>query len=117
MRSLGLIGITPCFAQTTTYSYDAQGRLTAVDDSVIGDITYDYDDAGNLIDRTLGTGGGSSNSSPTCPSPYVTIVFNVNYAPKAGQTYTALSMLIEDFSLYGHKITSPFPYRFSIIID
>ena len=75
-----IMGLTPCFAQTTTYSYDAQGRLTAVDDSIIGDITYDYDDAGNLIDRTVGAGGGNSNSPPTCPAPYFAIVFNVNHA-------------------------------------
>ena len=77
--ALALLISTPSFAQTTTtYSYDTQGRLTAVDDSVIGDITYDYDDAGNLIDRTVGAGGGGTNSSPTCPSPYIVIIFNVN---------------------------------------
>ena len=47
-----LVGIS-LSAATASYSYDAAGRLAKVDYGVNGSITYTYDNAGNLLSRTV----------------------------------------------------------------
>ena len=51
-----LLLTVPAFAATTTYTYDAAGRLTRVEYADGKGFTYQYDNAGNLLSRTALTG-------------------------------------------------------------
>lgn len=44
-------------AATVNYSYDASGRLAKIDYGSGGSITYAYDNAGNLLSRTVTPAG------------------------------------------------------------
>lgn len=56
--------------KTTTYKYDALGRLTFVEDSQNGNRDYDYDAAGNRRNVAVGTANdGASEPAPLPPPP------------------------------------------------
>lgn len=57
-------------AKTTTYTYDALGRLTFVTDPVNGNRDYDYDKAGNRLNVAVATVDDleSKPSPPTAPT-------------------------------------------------
>jgi len=64
ISTLFLLTAPAAYAQSTIYKYDNHGRVISVEDSVIGVISYEYDDAGNLVDRTVTPGG--TEAPPTC---------------------------------------------------
>jgi hypothetical protein len=80
-------------AQTQTYTYDALGRITFVNDSVNGNLDYDYDKAGNRLvvaedaDSDLATEPGAPPTptgaiyTPCCALNVYRISWN--YAPTA----------------------------------
>lgn len=75
------------FAQTTTtYSYDAKGRMISSSATAGESKTVTYDDASNItsIDVTAGGGnsGGGGNVNPTCPNITVQpiTVYGFSYA-------------------------------------
>ena len=47
-------------AETTTYTYDYDGELTAVTDGLSHTTSYAYDAMGDLISETDPTGGGTT---------------------------------------------------------
>ena len=55
-------------SNTITYTYDALGRLTFVNDPSNGNRDYDYDKAGNRLNVATGTGTDGA-SEPPPPSP------------------------------------------------
>ena len=58
-------------AKTTTYKYDALGRLTFVEDSVNGNRDYDYDAAGNRRNVAVNQANdAASEPGPLPPPPY-----------------------------------------------
>ena len=75
-----------CFAspKTTTYTYDALGRLTFVGDSVNGNRDYDYDKAGNRLLVSTGTATDAS-ADPLPPATVTGLKFSqiANCAYKA----------------------------------
>ena len=48
-----LLSAVLALAGTVNYSYDASGRLVKIDYGSGGSITYVYDNAGNLLSRTV----------------------------------------------------------------
>ncbi len=58
-------------AKTTTYTYDALGRLTFVADSVNGNRDYDYDKAGNrlLVSTNVASDAAAEPGSSSLPAP------------------------------------------------
>lgn len=55
-------------AKVTSYTYDALGRLTYVEDSQNGNRDFDYDSAGNRLRVASGTASDASIEPPS-PSP------------------------------------------------
>ena len=55
-------------AETTTYSYDYDGDLTAVTDGLSHTTSYAYDAMGDLITETDPTGGGTTTYGTTWPA-------------------------------------------------
>jgi hypothetical protein len=57
-------------AQTQTYTYDALGRVTFVNDSVNGNLDYDYDKAGNrlLVSNATATDATAEPGGPPPPT-------------------------------------------------
>ncbi len=53
--------------QTVTYTYDALGRLTFVQDSLAGNRDYDYDKAGNRLLVSVNTASDAA-AEPSVPS-------------------------------------------------
>lgn len=49
---IGVVGLSPAGAATTSYQYDALGRLTTVDQGS-GQTTYNYDFAGNRSSKQV----------------------------------------------------------------
>lgn len=81
-------------ANTLTYTYDALGRLTFVNDPTNGNRDYDYDKAGNRLLVSVGTANdaaaepGGGGGSPT----YVQITSNTGgVIPAAASLYTVVS--------------------------
>lgn len=56
--------------QTITYTYDALGRLTFVQDPLVGNRDYDYDKAGNRLNVAVGVANDqvSDPGAPTAPT-------------------------------------------------
>ena len=57
-------------AATANYSYDASGRLAKIDYGSGGSITYMYDNAGNLLSRTVAPAGqAAAPATPPATTP------------------------------------------------
>ncbi len=61
------------FAQVTTYSYDAMGRVISVASDLEDDRTYTYDKAGNIITMDVINNGVSGNVPPVCDDGSIAI--------------------------------------------
>ena len=59
-----VVGDSSLASDTTTYEYDALGRLKKVTLDNGDEIDYDYDAAGNRQSKSMNGSGGSSNSPP-----------------------------------------------------
>jgi hypothetical protein len=83
-------------AQTQTYTYDALGRITFVNDSVNGNLDYDYDKAGNRLlvsnatatDQTAEPGGPPAPTGLTIAGPFSQSGgYTATWNASAGATY------------------------------
>ena len=59
---LALLLATLAFAVRVSYTYDAAGRLARVDYGNGASIVYVYDNAGNLLSRTVNPAGPESSA-------------------------------------------------------
>lgn len=64
------VGYSAAQTKTTTYTYDALGRLTFVEDSQNGNRDYDYDAAGNRLNVSV----GNAVDEVTPPTPQIPAV-------------------------------------------
>jgi YD repeat-containing protein len=94
---LALPSVVYAQTKTTTYTYDALGRLTFVEDSQNGNRDYDYDKAGNrlLVSTSI---VNDAAAEPDLPAPtglsYNTHWgngYDVRWTPVTGATYYRLT--------------------------
>lgn len=102
--SLSLWALSPAQSSaqvTTTYSYDANGRLLEAsrDDGVSHN--YLYDDANNLIDAT-GAFTNNNNTAPNCPNAYDSASGNFSVVDAIQSCTDA-----DGDSLYATAVTDP----------
>lgn len=93
---------SPLFAQTVTYSYDALGRVTFVQDSTNGNRDYDYDAAGNrlLVSASTANDASAEPAPPPPPAaptnaystPYQSNSFNNYWTGTTGAAYYVLTI-------------------------
>lgn len=109
-------GVAWAAPKTTTYTYDALGRLTFVTDSQNGNRDYDYDKVGNRLLVAVGGANDSTNEPGVAGPPVPTnpiaslgsfCVWNTWWGPSAGAT----SYVITD-SLGTTYTTSGSPYSY-----
>ena len=64
---IAVLASATLLADTTSYTYDAAGRLTQVTYPNGKTITYTYDAAGNLLSRQVSSPSSSSKKDKTAP--------------------------------------------------
>ncbi|WP_041551196.1 RHS repeat domain-containing protein [Cellvibrio japonicus] len=101
--------------KTTTYTYDALGRLTFVHDSVNGNRDYDYDKAGNrlLVSTNIAADEIAEPGSGTLPAPtglakshIANCAWKATWSPVSGAT----SYLVIDTSGGSQSVTTTLAY-------
>jgi len=109
--------VTSAAPKTTTYTYDALGRLTFVTDSQNGNRDYDYDKAGNRLLVAVGGANDAANepgaSGPPPPTnPTASLgsfcVWNTSWGTSAGATsYTLTDTLGTTYVTSGPPYSIP----------
>lgn len=98
--------------KTTTYTYDALGRLTFVADSVNGNRDYDYDKAGNrLLVSTNTTNDATAEPNTTLPAPtglYKSLIANCAWRATWNAVSGAAKYLVKDTTGGSSYVTTTF---------
>lgn len=89
--------------KTSTYTYDALGRLTFVADSVNGNRDYDYDKAGNrlLVTTNIANDSSAEPGPLTLPAPtnlYKSLIANCAWRATWDPVSGAAKYLVRDTS-------------------
>lgn len=99
-------------AKTTTYTYDALGRLTFVADSVNGNRDYDYDKAGNrLLVSTNTATDTAAEPNTTLPAPtglYKSLIANCAWRATWNAVPGAAKYLVKDTTGGSLYVTTTF---------
>ena len=97
--------------KTTTYTYDALGRLTFVADSVNGNRDYDYDKAGNrlLVSTNTVSDATAEPGVNTLPAPtnlYKSLIYSCAWKATWNPVTGAAKYLVKDTSGASQWVTT-----------